>query len=242
MSPAISIAHARCPFSLSVHEDECFLCGDGGELMLCCKQGCSKCYHLKCLTIDKKPYGLWLCPWHFCDDCGKSAVLRCDECPNSFCAAHTQGQIALQGGGRYICHEHPPGTTSDVAHSDATQSDVAHSDVDAKDLVDDSENAIAVSGNHTANAQNCVTDSQNNCLPDSQNNCLPDSQNNCLPDSEKPVSDSKNSISEPENLGSESKISIANSENPVDPNRDPACLESANDGGSDWEDSWRAGV
>lgn len=81
---------------------------------MCCKPGCSKCYHLTCLTLDKKPYGNWLCPWHFCDDCGKTATLRCDECSNSFCAAHVHGQITRQEDGRYICHEHAAGNGSDL--------------------------------------------------------------------------------------------------------------------------------
>ena len=97
-------------FYFSEHEDECFDCGDGGELIMCSKTGCSKCYHLSCLTIDKIPHGDWLCPWHFCDDCGKAAVLRCQECSNSFCLAHAPGQITKMVDGRYLCDQHPDST------------------------------------------------------------------------------------------------------------------------------------
>ncbi len=101
----------------SEHEDECYDCGDGGELIMCSKTGCSKCYHLSCLTIDKIPHGDWLCPWHFCDDCGKAAMVRCQECSNSFCLAHAPGQIAKVTDGRYLCDQHPESgmDTSDVS-------------------------------------------------------------------------------------------------------------------------------
>ena len=101
-----------CVFYFSEHEDECFDCGDGGELIMCSKTGCSKCYHLSCLTIDKIPHGDWLCPWHFCDDCGKASMLRCQECSNSFCHAHAPGQITKMADGRYLCDQHPDSSDS----------------------------------------------------------------------------------------------------------------------------------
>ena len=89
-----------------VHEDECFLCGDGGELMMCDQKGCAKCYHETCLSLDAKPRGKWMCPWHFCDECGKRAVLLCSECPNSYCKKDAEGQITLVGENTYICNDH----------------------------------------------------------------------------------------------------------------------------------------
>ena len=88
------------------HEDDCFICGDGGELVMCDRGGCAKCYHLECLTIEEKPRGKWMCPWHFCDECGKRAAMLCSECPNSFCREHTEGQITKVGPGLYNCGEH----------------------------------------------------------------------------------------------------------------------------------------
>lgn len=40
-----------------LHEDECFRCGIGGELVMCDRKTCPKSYHLKCLSLLKKPYG-----------------------------------------------------------------------------------------------------------------------------------------------------------------------------------------
>lgn len=38
-------------------EDECFRCGDGGQLVLCDKKTCTKAYHLSCLNLTKRPFG-----------------------------------------------------------------------------------------------------------------------------------------------------------------------------------------
>ena len=40
-----------------VHEDECYRCGEGGELVMCDKSNCPKVYHLKCLKLAKLPHG-----------------------------------------------------------------------------------------------------------------------------------------------------------------------------------------
>ncbi|XP_059373801.1 histone-lysine N-methyltransferase NSD2-like isoform X5 [Carassius carassius] len=88
-------------------EDECFRCGDGGELVLCDKKGCTKAYHLSCLDRIKRPFGRWDCPWHHCDVCGKNSDAFCQLCPNSFCKAHQEG--ALQPHlltGQLCCQEH----------------------------------------------------------------------------------------------------------------------------------------
>ncbi|XP_073094043.1 histone-lysine N-methyltransferase NSD2 isoform X2 [Manis javanica] len=38
-------------------EDECFRCGDGGQLVLCDRRLCTKAYHLACLGLGKRPFG-----------------------------------------------------------------------------------------------------------------------------------------------------------------------------------------
>ena len=38
-------------------EDECFRCGDGGQLVICGKKSCTKAYHLACLGLAKRPFG-----------------------------------------------------------------------------------------------------------------------------------------------------------------------------------------
>ena len=39
------------------HEDDCYRCGEGGELVMCDKRDCPKVYHLRCLKLSKLPYG-----------------------------------------------------------------------------------------------------------------------------------------------------------------------------------------
>lgn len=73
---------------------------------MCDKGGCSKCYHKDCLGGDITTRGKWICPWHFCDDCGKWANILCSECPNSYCKAHAAGQITELGNGIQVCCDH----------------------------------------------------------------------------------------------------------------------------------------
>lgn len=92
-----------------IHEDYCFHCGDGGELVMCDKKDCPKAYHLLCLNLTQPPYGKWECPWHRCDECGSAAVSFCEFCPHSFCKAHGKGALvpsALEG--RLCCSNHDP--------------------------------------------------------------------------------------------------------------------------------------
>ncbi|KAI1887403.1 hypothetical protein AGOR_G00189940 [Albula goreensis] len=88
-------------------EDECFRCGDGGQLVLCDKKGCTKAYHLSCLDRTKRPFGRWDCPWHHCDVCGKNSEVFCQLCPNSFCKAHQEGALRIWAPtGQLCCQEH----------------------------------------------------------------------------------------------------------------------------------------
>nr|XP_046269427.1 histone-lysine N-methyltransferase NSD2 isoform X3 [Scatophagus argus] len=88
-------------------EDECFRCGDGGQLVLCDKKTCTKAYHLSCLNLTKRPFGRWDCPWHHCDVCGKNSEAFCQLCPNSFCKAHQEGALRpWPATGQLCCQEH----------------------------------------------------------------------------------------------------------------------------------------
>uniref|UniRef100_A0A673BJV0 Nuclear receptor binding SET domain protein 2 n=1 Tax=Sphaeramia orbicularis TaxID=375764 RepID=A0A673BJV0_9TELE len=88
-------------------EDECFRCGDGGQLVLCDKKTCTKAYHLTCLNLTKRPFGRWDCPWHHCDVCGKNSDAFCQLCPNSFCKAHQEGALRpWPPTGQLCCLEH----------------------------------------------------------------------------------------------------------------------------------------
>ncbi|KAK4470584.1 hypothetical protein MN116_006125 [Schistosoma mekongi] len=75
-------------FNPALHEDFCYRCGDGGELILCDKSTCSKSYHLNCLGLSVPPLGIWYCPWHYCDLCGHPSNHLCWRCPNSYCEEH----------------------------------------------------------------------------------------------------------------------------------------------------------
>ncbi|XP_072835020.1 histone-lysine N-methyltransferase NSD3 isoform X3 [Pogona vitticeps] len=92
-----------------MHEDNCFQCGDGGELVMCDKKDCPKAYHLLCLNLTQPPFGKWECPWHQCDICGSPATSFCEFCPHSYCKDHEKGALvasALEG--RPCCSEHNP--------------------------------------------------------------------------------------------------------------------------------------
>ncbi|XP_054470085.1 histone-lysine N-methyltransferase NSD2 [Anoplopoma fimbria] len=88
-------------------DDDCFRCGDGGQLVLCGKKTCTKAYHLTCLNLTKRPFGRWDCPWHHCDVCGKNSEAFCQLCPNSFCKAHQEGALrSWPPTGQLCCVEH----------------------------------------------------------------------------------------------------------------------------------------
>uniref|UniRef100_A0A8D0CM25 Histone-lysine N-methyltransferase, H3 lysine-36 specific n=1 Tax=Scleropages formosus TaxID=113540 RepID=A0A8D0CM25_SCLFO len=90
-------------------EDECFSCGDGGQIVSCKKPGCPKVYHADCLNLTKRPAGRWECPWHQCDVCGKEAASFCEMCPSSFCESHRDGMLFISKlDGRLSCSEHDP--------------------------------------------------------------------------------------------------------------------------------------
>ncbi|XP_054979658.1 histone-lysine N-methyltransferase NSD3 isoform X2 [Sorex araneus] len=92
-----------------IHEDYCFQCGDGGELVMCDKKDCPKAYHLLCLNLTQPPFGKWECPWHACSECGSAAVSFCEFCPHSFCKAHERGALVPSAlGGLLCCSEHDP--------------------------------------------------------------------------------------------------------------------------------------
>ena len=76
-----------------MHEDECFTCGDGGELIEC--SVCPKVYHptQECALLPggKVPKGVWYCPWHSCCQCDRKSsaaggmLFHCENCPTAYC-------------------------------------------------------------------------------------------------------------------------------------------------------------
>ncbi|KAL9238252.1 hypothetical protein vseg_012698 [Gypsophila vaccaria] len=71
-------------------EDVCFICLDGGDLVLCDHRACPKAYHPSCVDHDAeffKTKGSWNCGWHLCNQCGKNAHFMCFTCQFSLCKA-----------------------------------------------------------------------------------------------------------------------------------------------------------
>ncbi|XP_060792461.1 histone-lysine N-methyltransferase, H3 lysine-36 specific isoform X2 [Neoarius graeffei] len=90
-------------------EDECFSCGDAGQMVSCKRPGCPKVYHADCLNLTKRPAGRWECPWHQCDLCGQESASFCEMCPSSYCVEHRDGMLFISKlDGRLSCSEHDP--------------------------------------------------------------------------------------------------------------------------------------
>ncbi|XP_020886241.1 zinc finger CCCH domain-containing protein 19 isoform X2 [Arabidopsis lyrata subsp. lyrata] len=69
-------------------EDVCFMCFDGGDLVLCDRRGCPKAYHPSCVDRDEAFFqskGKWNCGWHLCSKCEKTATYLCYTCMFSLC-------------------------------------------------------------------------------------------------------------------------------------------------------------
>ncbi|XP_039062955.1 zinc finger CCCH domain-containing protein 44-like isoform X2 [Hibiscus syriacus] len=75
-------------------EDVCFICFDGGSLVLCDRHGCPKAYHPACVKRDDaffKSKAKWNCGWHICSTCQKASYYMCYTCPYSLCKNCTKG-------------------------------------------------------------------------------------------------------------------------------------------------------
>lgn len=86
------------------HEDECFICKDGGDLLLCDHPGCLKVYHLNCLDLDDVPSDSFSCPRHICSVCSSPAVEYCFNCPNSYCTTHCIDKLNSTSQDQPLCY------------------------------------------------------------------------------------------------------------------------------------------
>ncbi|RID44253.1 hypothetical protein BRARA_I01063 [Brassica rapa] len=69
-------------------EDVCFVCFDGGSLVLCDRRGCPKVYHPACVKRSEaffRSRSKWNCGWHICTACQKDSFYMCYTCPYSVC-------------------------------------------------------------------------------------------------------------------------------------------------------------
>ncbi|KAG2377990.1 hypothetical protein C9374_008612 [Naegleria lovaniensis] len=101
---SVYVSRLEAKEETKVHEDECFICKNGGELICCDFKCCTKVYHLSCVGISEVPSGDWVCPQHFCSECNSSSVVKkCFTCPYSVCDEHVslmKDKIDLE---RFVC-------------------------------------------------------------------------------------------------------------------------------------------
>ncbi|CAI9780558.1 unnamed protein product [Fraxinus pennsylvanica] len=74
-------------------EDVCFICFDGGSLVLCDRKGCPKAYHPACVKRDEaffRSKAKWNCGWHICSVCRKASHYLCYTCTYSLCKGCTK--------------------------------------------------------------------------------------------------------------------------------------------------------
>nr|XP_010317233.1 zinc finger CCCH domain-containing protein 44 isoform X2 [Solanum lycopersicum] len=74
-------------------EDVCFICFDGGSLVLCDRKGCPKAYHPACIKRDEaffRSKAKWNCGWHVCSVCQKASHYMCYTCTYSVCKGCTK--------------------------------------------------------------------------------------------------------------------------------------------------------
>ncbi|KAJ7967958.1 Zinc finger CCCH domain protein [Quillaja saponaria] len=91
-----------------VAEDWCFLCKDGGLLMVCEHKDCNKAYHPTCVGKDDsfvETGSRWTCGWHSCFVCHKNSKFRCFCCPNAVCGRRICGdEFARIKGNKGLCN------------------------------------------------------------------------------------------------------------------------------------------
>nr|GMC99046.1 zinc finger CCCH domain-containing protein 44 [Ipomoea batatas]GMD00834.1 zinc finger CCCH domain-containing protein 44 [Ipomoea batatas] len=83
----------QTPRKILEEEDVCFICFDGGSLVLCDRKGCPKAYHPSCIKRDESYFSSkakWNCGWHICSVCQKASHYMCYTCTYSLCKGCTK--------------------------------------------------------------------------------------------------------------------------------------------------------
>nr|KYP64932.1 Zinc finger CCCH domain-containing protein 44 [Cajanus cajan] len=91
-------ATGRVASRKKMEEDVCFICFDGGDLVLCDRRGCPKAYHPSCVNRDEaffRAKGKWNCGWHLCSICEKNAHYMCYTCTFSLCKGCIKDAVIL---------------------------------------------------------------------------------------------------------------------------------------------------
>ncbi|KAL6641302.1 hypothetical protein ACP70R_019483 [Stipagrostis hirtigluma subsp. patula] len=103
-------APAPAPVKPVAKKDEevvCFICFDGGNLVVCDRRGCPKVYHPACIKRDESFFrarGKWDCGWHICSSCQKAVQYMCYTCTYSLCkGCINQGNFFAVRGNKGFC-------------------------------------------------------------------------------------------------------------------------------------------
>ena len=106
-TPPVSLHNHRERKVKLCHDEECFSCADGGDLIECTV--CPRVYHLECVGLVDVPTGAWHCPWHTCVECERKSsnvggqLFHCMTCPLTYCFdcapdAYTSGSAVRTSG------------------------------------------------------------------------------------------------------------------------------------------------
>ena len=86
------------------YDDECFICNEGGDLVICDYPDCYKVYHLSCIGLKELPDGDFHCRRHSCFICGDTkAEYHCFYCPRAFCETHYSDKFIVTDSASFKC-------------------------------------------------------------------------------------------------------------------------------------------
>ncbi|KAJ9552455.1 hypothetical protein OSB04_016500 [Centaurea solstitialis] len=69
-------------------EEWCFVCKDGGDMIICDHKDCFKSYHPECVELDDssaKAKSRFICGLHKCESCRRTSDVHCYCCPKGVC-------------------------------------------------------------------------------------------------------------------------------------------------------------